>query len=198
MAVWAAKSISRLRNSVLWTQDHTKTIYWTKYWSIFETTNIDPTNLNPVFVLVLLQYENNLVLFFSQKPQDSGKWQCGLLGVYKNHHFIHDRLPLTWQPANSPSYSREQHSGSGLLPVCEMGSSHELHCGSLCRYPSANLLRGPAATSGESHLETLARFTSLAGECPYEPNILRKFIITPGWKGNRKVTVSGTGFSCIR
>lgn len=171
--------------------------YWTKYWSIFETTNIDSTNLNPVLVLVLFQYENNLVLFFSQKPQDSGKWQYGLLGVHKNHHFVHDRLPLTWKSASSPSDSPEQYSGSGLLPVCEKGSRHELHCGSLCRSPSADLLPEPAATSGESHLETLAKFTCLAGERPYEPNILRKFIRTPGWKGNRKATASGTCF-CIR
>lgn len=183
MAAWAAKNISRLRNGVLGTQDHTKTIYWTKYRSIFETTNIDSTNLNPVFVLVLFQCENNLVLFFSQKPQDSGKWRYGLLGIHKNHHFIHDRLPLTWQSANSPSDSLEQYSGSGLLPVCEKGSRHELHCGSLCRSPSADLLREPAATSGESHLETLAKFTSLSRRTPIRTKHSKEIHQNPWMKG---------------
>lgn len=51
------------------------------------------------------------------------------------------------------------------------------------RSPSADLLREPAATSGESHLETLAKFTSLSRRTPIRTKHSKEIHQNPWMKG---------------
>lgn len=100
--------------------------------------------------------------------------QYGLLGVYKNHHFINDSLPLTWPPANSPSYSLEEHSESGLLPVSEKGSRHLSFPVALIRgLPQQTPSPGGRQSSAESHLAAYKLYLLTeavpVGDCPHVP-----------------------------
>lgn len=127
-------------------------------------------------------YSNRRIIwffFFFFSPRKHRVQVNGSMGVYKNHHFINDSLPVTWRSANSPSYSLEQYSESGLLPVSEKGSSH----GSFSVALTAGLLswtfsRRVAVTSAESHLAThevyLLLETVLADECPHIPKYFKE------------------------